>query len=165
MDKGALGIAGLVAGILGVLVGGFAYMQAAKALDNANEALVMIEEEAKKAAGPAEIRKAVREEIAATKADLEKMVTEVRAEVRKLEEQAQRADVLLEAKSHADANAARSSEALMTQVRALKQELAGGDQETKAHYNELKADLEGRIEKSHEAIRRMVTRWMESGAM
>jgi chromosome segregation ATPase len=165
MDKGALGIAGLVAGILGVVVGGLAYMQAGKALGNANEAFAVAEDQAKNAAGPAEIRKAVREEIAATKADLEKMVTEVRAEVRKLEEQAQRADVLLEAKGHADANAERSSKDLMTQVRALKEELASGDQETKAHYDQLKADLEEKIEKSHEAIRRMVTRWMESGAM
>ena len=53
----------------------------------------------------------------------------------------------------------------MAQVRAIKEELASGDQETKAHYDELRADLEEKIEKSHETIRSMVTRWLESGTM
>ncbi len=165
MDKGALGIAGLVAGILGVVVGGLAYMNAGSAGGKADEALVLIDEGASDAAGPAEIRKAVREEIAATKAELQAMVAAARADITKLQEQAERADVLLDAKRHADANAARGSENLKTEVKALQQEMNSGDQETKAHYDKLKADIEEEIKKRDEAIKRMVTRWRESGAM
>jgi hypothetical protein len=165
MDKGALGIAGLVAGIVGVLVGVFAYMNANSAADKADQALVLIDEGPSDAVGPAEIRRAVKEEIAATKAELEAMVAAARADITELQEQAERADVLLDAKRHADANAARSSENLKTEVKALQQEMTSGDQETKAHYDKLKAEIAEEIKKRDEAIKRMVTRWMESGAM
>jgi len=165
VDKGSLGIAGLVAGIVGVLVGGFAYMQAGKALETASEALAAAEAAEKSAPGPAELRKAVREETTAAKADFKTMVADVRAEIRKLEQQAQSADILVEAKSHANDNAARNAEALMKQVKDLREEMAAGDQETKAYYDELKADIEKKVEESNEKLKRMTTRWMESGAM
>ena len=164
MDKANLAIAGLVAGILGVVVGGVAYMKAGTIMGSLDERLTAIES-AESAVGPAEIRKAVRDEIAATKADLKRMVAEVRDEIRKLEEQAQSSDILLEAKSHADANAERSSENLMTQVKALQAELATGDQKTQSYYDELKADLEKKIKESNDKLLRITTRWQESGAM
>jgi len=165
MDKGTLGIAGLVAGIVGLLVGGLAYMQAGKALSSANKALEEIEESASNADGTAEMRKAVRNAIEETKADLEGMVAEVRTEISRLESQAKQADVLLKAKDHADAIAERSSENLMTQVKALQAEIVAGDQDTKEYYKGLKVDLEKKLKESNEKLMRMTTTWIESGAM
>ena len=165
MDKGSLGVAGLVAGVLGVLVGGFAYMQAGKALSTAGKALSVVDEAPWKSAGADEIRKAVNQQMEATKAEIGKMVTEVRGEIRKLEEQAQSSDILLEAKRHADSNASRASQELMAQVRSLKEEIASGDQETKSYYDEIKASLEEKIEKSEQTLKNLITRWLESGTM
>jgi len=165
MDKGNLGIAGLVAGIVGLLLGGLAYMRAGKAATTANEALKIVEAEAENADGPAEIRKAVQSAIAETKADLQSMVAEVRTEIGRLERQAEQSDVLRKAKDHANAVAERSSENLMTQVKALRTEIAAGDQDTKEYYNELKADLEKKLKESNDKLKRMTTTWIESGAM
>ena len=112
MDKGALGIAGLAAGIVALLVGGLAYLQANKALTNANQAIQELEERATSAMGPAEIRKAVRQEMAANREELESMVAAVRAEIEKLQAEARRADILSSAKRHADEVTARSADEL-----------------------------------------------------
>ena len=165
MDKGVLGIAGLVAGIVALLVGGLAYMSADKAMTKATQVDVALGEMASDAERSREIQKAVKQGIAEARGDLERMVAEVRAEIKRLETQAERADVVLEAKRHADENAARSAEALRTQVSALKSEMSEGDRETKAHYDELKADLEKQIKESHETLKRLVTRWLEAGVM
>jgi DNA repair exonuclease SbcCD ATPase subunit len=134
-------------------------------MTSVQERLDDVEAEVSNVAGTAEIKQAVRAEIAATKADLNRMVAEVLADIKRIEEQAQRADVLLEAKRHANANAERSARNLMEQVQALKEELAAGDQETKQYYDELKAELEKKIEESNKKLKRMTTRWMESGVM
>jgi len=165
MDKGNLGIAGLVAGIVGLLLGGVAYMRAGKAASTANEALQIVEAEAENADGPAERRRAIQDAIAATKADLEKMVAEVRTEISRLERQAEQSGVLLQAKKHSNAVAERSSENLMAQVKALQAEIAAGDQDTKEYYKGLKVDLEKKLKESNDKLKRMTTTWIESGAM
>ena len=165
MDKGNLAIAGLVAGILGVVVGGWALMRASNAIDKANEALHGIRDVEAAALEPADIQKALREPITTMRADIEKIDAEVRADVQKLTEKVERSDILVDAKRHADENAERGNQQLVTQIKALQEEMAAGDQKTQAYYDELKADLEKKILDSNEKLKRMTTRWMESGAM
>ncbi len=165
MDKGNLAIAGLVAGILGVVVGGWALMRASNAIDKANEALHGIRDVEAAALEPADVQKALREPITTMRADIEKIDAEVRADVQKLTEKVERSDILVDAKRHADENAERGNQQLVTQIKALQEEMAAGDQKTQAYYDELKADLEKKILDSNEKLKRMTTRWMESGAM
>lgn len=166
MEKSQLAIAALVAAIIGILIGVFAYMQGNKASREAAQARAVAADAAPSEEQiAAQARKAVSAELERTREEVRKLVEGVEERIKALEKQATRVDILAEAKRVATANAEQSSNELFRQVRDLRKEFHAGDVEAVKELKKIKADLDKKLDATRATLNRKVDRWIESGVM
>lgn len=166
MDKSYLGIAALVAAIIAILVGIFAYMEGSKALRKAGEAQIAAADARPSDEEIAEqAHKAVSAELIATREKVLKLVAEIDKRIKELEKQAARVDILAEAKKVATANAERSSNEIFRQARDLQKEMRAGDVEAVNELKRIEAEIKKELEETRAMLKRKVDRWQESGVL
>ena len=166
MDKSHLGIAALVAAIIAVLIGVFAYMEGSKALRKAGEAQIAADNARPSDEEIAEqARKAVSTQLIATREKVLQLVAEIDKRIKELEKQAARVDILAEAKKVATANAEQSSNEMFRQARDLRKEMRAADVEAVNELKRIEAEVKKELEETRAMLKRKVDRWQESGVL
>ncbi len=166
MDKSHLGIAALVAAVIAILIGIFAYMEGSSAKRKAGAAIAAAEDARPSDEEIAEqAKKAVSDELVATREKVLQLVAQIDKRIKELEKQAARVDILAEAKKVATANSEQSSKEMFRQVRDLQKEMRAADVEAVNELKKIQAEINEKLDETRSTLNRKVDRWMESGVM
>ncbi len=166
MNKETLGIAGLVVGVIGLVLGGIAFYKAHNAGSRADSAHIAAEKLRPSDEALADLaQKAAKAEFVVTRQELLKLVDEMKARIKLIEEEAARADILPQARKFAIGIGEESTQALFREVKGLQEEYRAGDAEHFKTINEFKEKINRELEDFRIMLKRRVDRWIESGVM
>ncbi len=165
MDKSTLPVAALVAGLLALAVGSFAYMEASKAGKQARSASSEVEEAESGDALASRVKKALSRERTRSRAEIRKMVETIERRLGALEKRAEADNTLDQAKSFTMKSVEATSQELFSQAKELQKEIDRVDGKIGDEVIKLKAAVLAELEETRKALKRTVQRWMESGAM